>query len=155
MQEGFVRGRRIPSGNMGVSPFSDCSTKTFTFVEQSPWNNPGIFAHFSCLPRPCGTPYQRGRDATCCVRKTEDELAGQTRKDTDSELFANNSKWSEEKLCKKVVLSSRKPTPLFRKMGWSIFFFEQPLVIRKIRMPLCSNVRNLFVEQSAHFLLPK
>ena len=64
-------------------------------------------------------------------------------------------KWSEEKLCKKVALSSRKPTPLFRKMGWSIFFFEQPLVIRKIRVPLCSNVRKLFVEQSAHFLLLK
>ena len=111
------------------------------------------FCAFFALSRPRISVYKKGRDATCCVRKTEDELAGQARKDTDSELFANNSKWSEEKLCKKVALSSRKPTPLFRKMGWSIFFFEQPLVIRKIRVPLCSNVRNLFVEQSAHFLL--
>ena len=49
-----------------------------------------ILGIFSCRPRPCGTPYQRGRDATCCVRKTEDELAGQARKDTDSEGFADN-----------------------------------------------------------------
>ena len=45
------------------------------------------------LPCPAGldpASHQRGRDATCCVRKTEDELAGQARKDTDSELFANN-----------------------------------------------------------------
>ena len=59
-------------------------------------------------------------------------------------------KYAAEKLCKKVAFSLRKPTALFRKMGTHIFFFEQPLVIRKIRVPLCSKVRNLFVEQSAH-----
>ena len=59
-----------------------------------------------------------------------------------------------EKLCKKVAFSLRKPTALFRKMGTRIFFLEQPLVIRKIRVPLCSKVRNLFVEQSAHSQFP-
>ena len=61
---------------------------------------------------------------------------------------------SAEKLCKKVAFSLRKPTGLFRKMGTRIFFLEQPLVIRKIRVPLCSKVRNLFVEQSAHSQFP-
>ena len=59
-------------------------------------------------------------------------------------------KQSKAKSCRKVAFSLRKPTALFRKMGTRIFFFEQPLVIRKIRVPLCSKVRNLFVEQSAH-----
>ena len=57
-------------------------------------------------------------------------------------------KYAAEKLCKKVAFSLRKPTALFRKMGTRIFFLEQPLVIRKIRVPLCSKVRNVFVEQS-------
>ena len=60
-----------------------------------------------------------------------------------------------EKLCKKVAFSLRKPTALFRKMGTHIFFLKQSLVIRKIRVPLCSNVRNLFVEQSAHSPIPR
>ena len=64
-------------------------------------------------------------------------------------------KYAAEKLCKKVAFSLRKPTGLFRKMGTRIFFLEQPLVIRKIRVPLCSKVRNLFVEQSAHSPIPK
>ena len=59
-----------------------------------------------------------------------------------------------EKSCKKVAFSLRKPTALFRKMGTRIFFLEQPLVIRKIRVPLCSKVRNLFVEQSAPSQFP-
>ena len=63
-------------------------------------------------------------------------------------------KQGKAKLCKKVAFSLRKPTALFRKMGTRIFFLEQPLVIRKIRVPLCSNVRNLFVEQSAHSQFP-
>ena len=63
-------------------------------------------------------------------------------------------KYAAEKLCKKVAFSLRKPTALFRKMGTRIFFLEQPLVIRKIRVPLCSKVRNLFVEQSAHSQFP-
>ena len=63
-------------------------------------------------------------------------------------------KYAAKKLCKKVAFSLRKPTALFRKMGTRIFFLEQPLVIRKIRVPLCSNVRNLFVEQSAHSQFP-
>ena len=63
--------------------------------------------------------------------------------------------YTAEKLCKKVAFSLRKPTALFRKMGTRIFFLEQPLVIRKIRVPLCSNVRNLFVEQSAPSLIPR
>ena len=63
-------------------------------------------------------------------------------------------KYAAEKLCKKVAFSLRKPTALFRKMGTRIFFFEQPLVIRKIRVPLCSKVRNLFVEQSAPSQFP-
>ena len=64
-------------------------------------------------------------------------------------------KQGKAKLCKKVAFSLRKPTALFRKMGTRIFFLEQPLVIRKIRVPLCSKVRNLFVEQSAHSPIPK
>ena len=64
-------------------------------------------------------------------------------------------KYAAEKLCKKVAFSLRKPTALFRKMGTRIFFLEQPLVIRKIRVPLCSKVRNLFVEQSAHSPIPQ
>ena len=63
-------------------------------------------------------------------------------------------KYAAKKLCKKVAFSLRKPTALFRKMGTRIFFLEQPLVIRKIRVPLCSKVRNLFVEQSAPFQFP-
>ena len=58
-------------------------------------------------------------------------------------------KYAAEKLCKKEAFSLRKPTALFRKMGTHIFFLKHSLVIRKIRMPSCSNVRNLFVEQSA------
>ena len=57
-------------------------------------------------------------------------------------------KFTVEKSCKKAAFSLRKPTALFRKMGTGIFFLEQPLVIRKIRVPLCSKVRNVFVEQS-------
>ena len=64
-------------------------------------------------------------------------------------------KYAAEKLCKKVAFSLRKPTALFRKMGTHIFFLEQPLVIRKIRVPLCSKVRNLFVEQSTHSPIPQ
>ena len=63
-------------------------------------------------------------------------------------------KQGKAKLCKKVAFSLRKPTALFRKMGTRIFFLEQPLVIRKIRVPLCSKVRNLFVEQSAPSQFP-
>ncbi len=63
-------------------------------------------------------------------------------------------KYAAKKLCKKVAFSLRKPTALFRKMGTGIFFLEQPLVIRKIRVPLCSKVRNLFVEQSAPSQFP-
>ena len=63
-------------------------------------------------------------------------------------------KYAAEKLCKKVAFSLRKPTGLFRKMGTRIFFLKQSLVIRKIRVPLCSKVRNLFVEQSAHSQFP-
>ena len=63
-------------------------------------------------------------------------------------------KQDKAKLCKKVAFSLRKPTALFRKMGTHIFFLEQPLVIRKIRVPLCSKVRNLFVEQSAPSQFP-
>ena len=44
----------------------------------------------SCRARPGISAYKTGRDATCCVRKGEDELAGQARKDTDSEPFAND-----------------------------------------------------------------
>ena len=54
-----------------------------------------------------------------------------------------------------MAFSLRKPTALFRKMGTGIFFLEHSLVIRKIRVPLCSNVRNLFVEQSAHSPIPR
>ena len=54
-----------------------------------------------------------------------------------------------------MAFSLRKPTALFRKMGTRIFFLKHSLVIRKIRVPLCSNVRNLFVEQSAHSLIPQ
>ena len=61
---------------------------------------------------------------------------------------------SAEKLCKKVAFSLRKPTALFRKLGTRIFFLEQPLVVRKIRVPLCSKQRNLFVEQSAPSQFP-
>ena len=63
-------------------------------------------------------------------------------------------KQGKAKLCKKVAFSLRKPTALFRKMGTRIFFLEHSLVIRKIRVPLCSNVRNLFVEQSAPSQFP-
>ena len=63
-------------------------------------------------------------------------------------------KQSKAKSCRKVAFSLRKPTTLFRKMGTRIFFLEQPLVIRKIRVPLCSKVRNLFVEQSAPSQFP-
>ena len=78
-------------GKIGVIPsVRTAQRKTFTFVEQSPWNNPGIFAHFFALSRPRISVYKRGRDATCCVRKKEDEIAGKARKDTDSEGFADN-----------------------------------------------------------------
>ena len=40
--------------------------------------------------RPGISACQTGRDATCCVRKSEDEIAGQARKDADSEPFAND-----------------------------------------------------------------
>ena len=90
MPECFAEGRPEKGKKWGDSLCPDCSTKTFTFIEQSPWNNPGIFAHFFALSRPRISVYKKGRDATCCVRKTEDELAGQARKDTDSEGFADN-----------------------------------------------------------------
>ena len=80
----------VTLGKWGTLQVGHCSTKTSTFVEQSPWNNPGIFAHFFALSRPRISVYKRGRDAACYVRKREDELAGQARKDTDSEPFAND-----------------------------------------------------------------
>ena len=55
---------------------------------------------------------------------------------------------NKRKLCKKVAISLTKSTTLFRKMDWFIFFFNHPLHIRKMRVPLCSRKTNLFVEQS-------
>lgn len=91
----FLTGKIITAGRDARSLRPDCA-------QVVPRLHPGcvraprarehyvILGIFSCRPRPCGTPYKRGRDATCCVRKREDELAGQARKDTDSEEFAND-----------------------------------------------------------------
>ena len=87
------------------------------FVEQSPWNNPSIFAHFFALNRPRISVYKRGRDATCCVRKTEDELAGQARKDTDSELFANNRQMERREVMQKSGVFVAQTNRLVQKNG--------------------------------------
>ena len=156
MQEGFVRGRRIQGGKWGVSPFSDCSTKTFTFVEQSPWNNRGYFGP-SCPAGldPASQPVKGVGTQRVALDKARMSLRVKPAKTQIVSHLRMMRKQGKAKLCKKVAFSLRKPTALFRKMGTRIFFLEQPLVIRKIRVPLCSKVRNLFVEQSAHSPIPQ
>ena len=139
----------------GVSPFSDCSTKTFTFVEQSPWNKRGYFWP-SCHAGldPASQPVKRVGTQRVALDKARMRLRVKPAKTQIVSHLRMMRKQGKAKLCKKVAFSLRKPTALFRKMGTRIFFFEQSLVIRKIRVPLCSNVRNLFVEQSAHSQFP-
>ena len=140
----------------GVFPFSDCSTKTFTFVEQSPWNNRGYFWP-SCHAGldPASQPVKRVGTQRVALEKARMSLRVKPAKTQIVSHLRMMYKYAAEKLCKKVAFSLRKPTALFRKMGTRIFFLEQPLVIRKIRVPLCSKVRNLFVEQSAHSPIPR
>ena len=143
----------------GVFPFSDCSTKTFTIVEQSPWNKRGYFD--PCVmpgltrhPSLSGT-FMEQSGHTVSLRNQRMGLRVKPAKTQIVSHLRMMCKYSKAKLCKKVAFSLRKPTALFRKMGTRIFFLEQPLVIRKIRVPLCSKVRNLFVEQSAHSPIPR
>ena len=139
----------------GVSPFSDCSTKTFIFVEQSPWNNRGYFGP-SCHAGldPASQPIKGVGTQRVALEKARMRLRVKPAKTQIVSHLRMMYKYAAEKLCKKVAFSLRKPTALFRKMGTRIFFLEQPLVIRKIRVPLCSKVRNLFVEQSAPSQFP-
>ena len=143
-------------GIIGRPPFSDCSTKTFTFVEQSPWNNRGYFWP-SCPAGldPASQPVKRVGTQRVALEKARMRLRVKPAKTQIVSHLRMISKHSKEKLYKKVAFSLRKPTALFRKMGTHIFFLEQPLVIRKIRVPLCSKVRNLFVEQSCSSPIPK
>ena len=141
---------------MGLSPFSDCSTKTFTFVEQSPWNKRGYFWP-SCHAGldPASQPVKRVGTQRVALEKERMRLRVKPAKTQIVSHLRMMCKCTAKKLCKKVAFSLRKPTALFRKMGTRIFFLEQPLVIRKIRVPLCSKVRNLFVEKSAPSPIPK
>ena len=154
MQEGFVRGRRIPSGNIGgIPPFPTAPRKRSLSLSSHRGTIGGIFdsrvlpgltRHLSLS----GT-FMEQSGHTISLRNRRMRLRVKSAKTQIVSHLRMMRKYAAKKLCKKVAFSLRKPTALFRKMGTRIFFLEQPLVIRKIRVPLCSKVRNLFVEHSA------
>ena len=82
------------------------------------------FCAFFALSRPRISVYKKGRDATCCVRKTEDELAGQARKDTDSEPFANDVQIKQSEVMQKSGVFVAQTNRLVQKNGDTHLFLE-------------------------------
>ena len=71
----------------------------------------------SCQYCPVISFNKRGRDATCCVRWSEDELAGQARKDTDSEPFANDVQTKQSEVMQKSGVFVAQTNRLVQKNG--------------------------------------
>ena len=92
-------------------------------VEQS-----GVFLTLvSCRAWPGIPASQTGRDATCCVRKSEDELAGQARKDTDSEPFANDVQIKQSEVMQKSGVFVAQTNRLVQKNGDTHLFLGATL----------------------------
>ena len=90
MPEGFAEGRRKKGENWGAPSVPTAQQKGSLSLRSLRGTIQVFFAHFFALSRPRISVYKRGRDATCCVRKREDEIAGKARKDTYNEGFADN-----------------------------------------------------------------
>ena len=85
------------------------------------------FCAFFALSRPRISVYKKGRDATCCVRKREDDIAGQARKDTDSEPFANDVQIKQSEVMQKSgVFVAQTNRPCSEKWGHASFSLSNP-----------------------------